>query len=286
MPCELTHTRLLACSVGVGGVGVVAVIVIGGVVSMSVAVVVLVGLIIIVIGGLLLVVRKCVSEGRKSRSLGAVVLGPVPGVRERSGKTSDDWHALVGDGRSVSILVAHHDDSLTVDGKLVGEVTISVLEVSNLTVESGETGAVLDDLSAVVLDVGVVLINITVVVVDVDSAVSETVLERGNGLADGLSSDKHVTGLGNLELISVLTEESTVGVESINGLVKLGGSRVSWRSGLSSTVMVMSGIVVIVVSVRSVVRISMGVIGTLGIDGSSGSSEHGCGKHFHCQDSI
>ena len=71
------------------------------------------------------VVGLRVGEGRQGHGAWAVILRPVPSVVDRSGESTNDWLALLGDGLSVGVLVAHHDESLAVDGELVVELTIS-----------------------------------------------------------------------------------------------------------------------------------------------------------------
>ena len=243
------------------------------VVVVVVNVVIGVGKIIIVIGSQLLVVGKRVVEGREGVEAWAVRIGPVPLLGNRSSKSTNDGDALIGDGAGVSVLVAHHDKGLSVDGEEVVELSVARLEVGQTAIELVESVKVLNDLFAVVLNIGVVLVDVTVVVEDVDAGVSDTVLEGSDGLAESLSSDKHVSGLGNLELVSVLTEKGSVNVESIDSVVKIGNGWVRWGSGLGSTVMHVSGIGVIVVVV--------GLPSSLGFEGSGCADKKSSGKYFH-----
>ena len=75
-----------------------------------------------------------------------------------------------------------------------------------------------------------------------------------------------------MELISVLTEESTVSVESIDGLVEIGSSRVSWRGSAVTTIVLMGVIVV----VEMIVQIVVGVLASVVVvTGNGGSSDKG-----------
>jgi hypothetical protein len=65
------------------------------------------------------VVWQRVGEGRKMDWAWAVVLRPVPGVRNGGGQVTNDWLALVRDRVSVGVLLAHHDESLSIDGESV-----------------------------------------------------------------------------------------------------------------------------------------------------------------------
>lgn len=56
---------------------------------------------------------------------------PVPLEFDRLGKTPNYWNTLIGNGLRVSILVAHHDKSISVDCKLLVEIMIACLQASN-----------------------------------------------------------------------------------------------------------------------------------------------------------
>ena len=225
------------------------------------------------------VVGLRVGEGRKRHGAWAIILRPVPGVVDGSGKSANDWLALLGDGLSVGVLVAHHDESLAVDGELVVELTISGLEVVDAAIESVESISVFSDGLSVPGDLLVVVVDGGVVLADLSAGVVDAVLEAGDGLADGLSADEHVAGLGNLELVSVLTEESTVGIESIDSRVEIGSSGVSWRGSAVATVVLMAVIVVVVMIVQFVVGVLAGIVV---VTGNGGSSDKGSGNNSHC----
>ena len=146
-------------------------------------------------------------------------------------------------------------------------------------IKSVESISVISDGLSVPGDLLVVVVDGGVVLADLSAGVVDAVLEAGDGLADGLSADEHVAGLGNLELISVLTEESTVSVESIDGLVEIGSSRVSWRGSAVTTIVLMGVIVV----VEMIVQIVVGVLASVVVvTGNGGSSDKGSGNNSHC----
>ena len=47
-------------------------------------------------------------------------------------------------------------------------------------------------------------------------------------MAERLGTDEHVTSLGNLQLVSVLTEKSAISVECVDGLSEVGSIREGW----------------------------------------------------------
>lgn len=114
--------------------------------------------------------------------------------------------------------MAHHNESLTVDSELNVELTVASLKVVDASIKSVESVSVFSDLNSVPSDVLIVVINALVVLSDFVSSVVDAVLEARNGLTEGFGTDEHVTCFGNLELVSVLTEESTVSVESTDSL--------------------------------------------------------------------
>ena len=62
---------------------------------------------------------------------------------------------------------------------------------------------------------------------DVLAGGADAGLKASDGGAESLGTDQHVTSLGNLKLISVLTEQCTVSVERIDSFGELGGIGVS-----------------------------------------------------------
>ena len=102
-------------------------------------------------------------------------------------------------------------------------------------------------------------------------------LEASDGGAESLGTDQHVTSLGNLKLISVLTEESAVGVEGVNGGIEFWRIGVSGRSWLIATVVLVRDIVVIVVTVELV----MACTSVLTKFSGGGECEHSCCECVH-----
>ena len=200
------------------------------------------------------VVSSLVREGRKLSRGCARLVGPVPCVIDWRGKSTKDSLALLGEGVSVGVLVAHHNDSIAVDAELLAETSVARLKVVDLAIELVHSVSVFTDHVSVPLNLQIVSVNVLIVLAALLSRVVDSVLEAGDRLTEGFSSNKHVTGLGNLELVSVLTEESSIGVESINSLMKIRGGWVGWRSRLVATVMLMTLVIVIemFVEIRSV----------------------------------
>ena len=93
-------------------------------------------------------------------------------------------------------------------------------------------------------------INVLIVLATFLSCVVDTVLEACDRLAEGFSSNKHISSLGDLELISVLAEKSTIGIESIDSLMKIRCGRVGRRSCLIATIVLVTCISVIVMFVH------------------------------------
>lgn len=122
--------------------------------------------------------------------------------------------------------MAHHDESFTVDGELVVEITVTGLEVVNTAVKGVKSVSVLSDLLSVPGDLLIVVINSLIILRNLSSGVMNAVLKAGDRLTESLGTNEHVASLSNLELVSVLTEESAVGVESTDCLLEVGGSGV------------------------------------------------------------
>ena len=47
-------------------------------------------------------------------------------------------------------------------------------------------------------------------------------------MAEGLGTDEHVTSLGNLQLVSVLSEKCAISVKGVDGLSEVGSIREGW----------------------------------------------------------
>ena len=225
------------------------------------------------------VVGKRVRERRQGLGAWAVHVWPVPDVGQRCVEDANDWLAFDGDGRSVGVLSAHHDESLSVDGKSSVKRAVASLEVVDFALEIDKSRSVLGNLVSVPLNLLVVLIDEIVVVLDAVPSIVDAVLQGSDGLTDGFSADEHVTGLGNLELVSVLTEQSSVSVERVHGLAEVRGGRVGWGSSRVSSVVVVNRVVVVVV----VIQLWLGglLVARHWIGAKRGDSKEGSGKGSH-----
>jgi len=191
------------------------------------------------------------AEWRQSGAVAACVLGPVPGEIDRSRQTAEDGLALSGECVSVSVLVAHHDDGLTVDSKLSAQSGVSDLELVHMGVQVVHSFSILTDHASVPVHLLVVGIELLVVLSNLPVSSVHSILQGRDGLSKGLSADKHVTSLGNLKLISMLTEEGSVSIEGVDGFIEIWGSGVGWRGGTVSTVVIVVLIVVIEVVIQA-----------------------------------
>ena len=95
--------------------------------SFNVGSIVVWNVVVIIVSGFLGVLWKRVMEGGKSCLKRTGSIRPVPlefdGLRE----TPNYWKALIGYGSGVSILVAHHDKSISIDCKLLVEFKVASL---------------------------------------------------------------------------------------------------------------------------------------------------------------
>ena len=89
-------------------------------------------IVIVVIRGDLLILWQRVVKGRKGRLAGIILVRPVPIIADGLLEATNNRHALFRDRFGVGILVAHHDDSFTINGQLVLQYLIMALKVSNL----------------------------------------------------------------------------------------------------------------------------------------------------------
>ena len=105
--CSVVVTVLVGHTVVLVVVGFVMLVVVGR------------RMVIVVISGDLVLNVEVVMEGREGSISGAGHLRPVPGVRNGGGQVTNDWLALVRDRVSVGVLLAHHDESLSIDGESV-----------------------------------------------------------------------------------------------------------------------------------------------------------------------
>lgn len=83
----------------------------------------------------------------------AVISWPHPQVWERSRCKSNDGDALVWDGGSIGILVAHNDNGGSVNSKSVFELGISEFQVGNLLVDDVKVKSVSVDLGSIVVNI-------------------------------------------------------------------------------------------------------------------------------------
>lgn len=219
-------------------------------------------------------------EGRKSSRRWARNVGPVPHEIDWRGKVLEDGCALLGESVSVGVLVAHHNNSIAVDAELLAQASVARLKVVDLAIELVHSVSVFIDHASVIFNLQIVPVNVLVVLAALLSCVVDSVLEAGDRLTEGFGSNKHVTGLGNLELVSVFTEESSISVESINSLMKIRSCWVGWGSSLIATVMRVLVVIVIVmlVEIGSVFTVLVSVLGFDG-EGDSGKKKS-CGS-FH-----
>lgn len=107
------------------------------------------------------------------------------------------------------------------------ELVVALLQIVDAAIENVELFSVLCNQLSVIRNVLIVDIDVLVIAVNVLSGGLHTLLKTLDSFAKSLSANKHVTGLGNLELISVLTEQCTVSVERIDSFGELGGIGVS-----------------------------------------------------------
>lgn len=162
---------------------------------------------------------------------------PVPCIIHWLTEILHDLLALLRQSVGVGVLVAHHDNAFTVDAEFETESRVARLKVVHLAIKLVHSVSVFRDLISVPLNLQVVSVNVLVIFTAFLPCVVDAILEAGNRLAKGFSSNKHVASLGNLELISVLTEESSIGVKCIDSMMKIRGGRVGRRSCLVATVM-------------------------------------------------
>lgn len=178
--------------------------------------------------------------------------------------------------------MAHHNEGLTVDREFVVEFTEARLKVVDASVKSLKSASVISDLNSVPGNLLIVVLNASIVRRDLSSGVVDAVLEGADGLTESFGTNEHVTSLCNLKLVSVLTEESTVGVESTNSLLEVRGSGVCGGGSCITTVVGVTSIavVVMIVELNSVVLIVL-FGGDGGVDSEGGSGQEGSGNKSH-----
>ena len=110
------------------------------------------------------VVRLGMWERRQVVVSVAGLVGPVPREIDRSSQPANDGLALFGDFVGVGVLVAHHDEGLAVDGKLVAEAGVADLEIVHGAIESIKSVPILRDLVSIPGDLLIVHVNLGVVI--------------------------------------------------------------------------------------------------------------------------
>ena len=79
---------------------------------------------------------QVVGEGRKRSLAWAVDIWEVPVELQWLCKVANDGNALLGELLRVGVLMAHHYESLTVDGELMVKLCVAGLEVVDTAVEN------------------------------------------------------------------------------------------------------------------------------------------------------
>lgn len=225
------------------------------------------------------ILSERVAEWRQSDVVATCVLGPVPGEIDGSRQLAKDGLALFGECVSVSVLVAHHDDSLTVDGKLSAQSSVSVLQLVNMGVQAVHSFSIFANHASVPVHLLVVGVELLVVISNMSVSSVHSILKARDRLSKSLSADKHVTGLSNLKLVSMLAEEGSVSVKGVDGFIEVRGSGVGWRGGSISTVVIVGCIIVIEVVIQ--VGEMLSILVHLGLLGERDGSEECGGKGFH-----
>ena len=130
--------------------------------------------------------------------------------------------------------------------------------------------SILLNLVLVVIDVTLVLINIRGVLVAKSLCVLNSVLQVGGRQTKGFGGNEHVGSLGNLELVTVFTEQGSICVEGFDSISDPGHARAGRRSCSIPTVVMMGFITVIVVVVKvDVILLDVDIAGLVSI-GSGG----------------
>ena len=140
-------------------------------------------------------------------------------------------------------------------------------------------------------------LDASIVLLQLETGLLEAVSQASDGLAEGLSADEHVSSLCNLHLISVLTEEGTLGVEVVDSHLKLWYCGVRRRCRVSCAEVVMIGVNIVVILVQFLVladnsfnlslclslNLCLGLSLSFGLGGDSdGSEKSECEKLHFC----
>ena len=84
--------------------------------------------------------------------------------------------------------------------------------------------SVISNQLSVIINILIVNVDVLVIAVNKLTCGLNTCLQTRDCFTESFGSDKHVTCLGDLKLISVLTEESSVRVESVHGFREFGSA--------------------------------------------------------------
>ena len=158
--------------------------------------------------------RNVVVERWKVCRCCTSLLWPLPSVVHWGLEIFKNREALIHKGRCVGILMAHLHDNSTVDVFLVVQVVITFLEGVKSVGSSFKSLCVILNLSLVVVNIACIFFNIRLVLVTEGLGVLNSVLQVCSGESEGLSSDKHIGGLGNLELVVLSSKESVSVLEA------------------------------------------------------------------------
>lgn len=178
-----------------------------------------------------------VVEGRDGSIGRAIVSWEAPSVGDRLKEAANDRLALGGYGLRVGVLVAHHHEYIAVEGELVMELAVASLDSFERRSNVLEFRVVIaDQILNVAVCFGVVLESL-VVFPNVALGSIKTLLQVLDRLAQSLCADEHISSLGHLELITVLSEQCAVWVKSLNGSSQAWNIRIGRRGrGLTSVV--------------------------------------------------
>ena len=84
--------------------------------------------------------------------------------------------------------MAHHDEDLAINGKLVVQLGVALLHVVNPASEHRQSVMVLKDHDSVQVDLRIVLGNVAIVGVDVIAGCAHSTLQGGDGLSQRLNT--------------------------------------------------------------------------------------------------
>ena len=166
------------------------------------------------------------AEGRKGCWWGALCAGEFPGEGQGTRHHAKVGLARVRDGLGISVLHAHHFDCGAIGRHFLSQVRVAVSKSVERSVKDIQ-------LLQVVLSQLVDLLNksrvnsiVLIGTLELIKAFVYSLSKLGNRLSDSLRSNKHVSGLGSLQLITMLTEQSSFSIEIVNCHIESGNSGV------------------------------------------------------------